>query len=290
MWTRSDLGPAPRGGSSLAGSGSWARAALHHALAAGAAAVFVVPLLWVASASLRKPGLPRPRMIEWLPDPVAWSNYARVFEVVPLAGYIGNSLLVVAVAVPLTVVTASWAGLATAQLPPRTRRRLVLLAVMLLMVPAVALWLPRFVLFSHLGLIDTLGVLVAPAAMGASPLFVLLFYWTFRRVPAQLFEAARLDGANLLQLWARIAMPLARPTSTAVAVLAFALFWSDFVSPLLYLKSESRYTFPVGLQVLQQMDATNWPLLMAGAAIMTVPVLVLFLMVQRYFWPEGHRA
>ena len=75
----------------------------------------------------------------------------------------------------------------------------------------------------------------------------------------------------------------------AVVVLSFALYWSDFISPLLYLKSEKLYTLPVGLQMLQQMDATNWPLLMAGAVIMTLPVLLLFFLIQRYFWPEYHR-
>ena len=85
-------------------------------------------------------------------------------------------------------------------------------------------------------------------------------------------------------------MPLARPTTIAVAVLAFIFYWSDFVSPLLYLKSESRYTLPVGLQSLQQMDKNNWPLLMAAAATMTAPVVTLFLVVQRYFWPEAWRA
>ena len=85
-------------------------------------------------------------------------------------------------------------------------------------------------------------------------------------------------------------MPLARPTTVAVAVLAFMFYWSDFVGPLLYLKSESRYTLPVGLQILQQMDKTNWPLLMAAAVIMTAPVVVLFLVVQRHFWPEAWRA
>jgi multiple sugar transport system permease protein len=125
--------------------------------------------------------------------------------------------------------------------------------------------------------------------MGSSPLFVLLYYWTFRRIPKAMYEVARLYGATLLQVWARIAMPMAWPTTVAVAVLSFVLYWSDFISPLLYLKSESRYTLPVGLQTLQQLDATNWPLLMAGVAIMTAPVFLLFLMVQRYFWPEQHR-
>ena len=265
-------------------------ALLRQALGLFAAAVFLLPLLWMASASLRRPGLPPPRTIEWLPDPPSWSNYASVFELVPLAGFIGNSLLIVALAVPLTLVTASWAGLAIAQLHDPARQRLVVLAIMLMMVPATALWLTRFVVFRYLGLIDTLWALLAPAVMGSSPLFVLLFYWTFRRVPRQLFDAARVDGATTLQIWALVAMPLARPTIVTVAVLTFVLYWSDFVSPLLYLRSEARYTLPVGLQILQQMDKSNWPLLMAAAAIMTLPVVALFLLVQRHFWPEAWRA
>ena len=251
------------------------------------AALFVVPLLWVASASLRPPNLPPPRSIEWLPDPIAWSNYLRVFDLVPLGTFLGNSALVVLIAVPVTVVTSSWAGFAMAQMGKSARRWLVLLAIMLLMVPITALWLTRFVIFRYLGLVDTVWALVAPALMGTSPLFVLLFYWTFRRIPLEVFAAARLDGAGLLQLWAAIAMPLAWPTSVAVAVLSFALYWSDFISPLIYLKSEENYTVPVGLQILQQMDATNWPLLMVGAVLMTGPILVLFFFVQKYFWPEG---
>jgi multiple sugar transport system permease protein len=249
------------------------------------AAVFLLPLIWVLSASLRTPGQAPPRTIEWVPDPIAWSNYLRVFDLVPLGTYVLNSLFVVAVAVPLTVVTASWAGFAIAQMSSKTRRRLIVLAIMLLMVPITALWLTRFVIFRHLGLIDTAGALIAPAIMGTSPLFILLYHWTFRRIPAEVFAAARLDGAGLLQLWARIAMPLAWPTTTAVAVLTFALFWSDFISPLIYLKTEVNYTLPVGVQILQQMDSTNWPLLMAGAVLMTGPILIMFLIAQRYFWP-----
>ena len=266
-----------------------ARGMVYHLSRLSVAAIFVVPLILVLSASLRRPGLPPPRTLEWVPDPIAWSNYLSVFKIVPLATYIGNSLLVVAIAVPLTIITASWAGLAMAQSSKTTRDRLVLLAVMLLMVPITALWLTRFLIFKHLGMIDTVWALVAPALMGSSPLFVLLYYWTFRRLPTELIEAARLDGANLPQIWARIAMPMAWPTTVAVTVLSFTLYWSDFISPLLYLKSEKLYTLPVGLQMLQQMDATNWPLLMAGAVIMTMPVLLLFFLIQRYFWPEYHR-
>jgi multiple sugar transport system permease protein len=264
--------------------------ALHHALSLAVVAVFVVPLLWVAAASLRQPGLPPPRTIEWWPGPVSWSNYQRVFQLVPLASYTLNSLRVVAVAIPLTLLIASWAGFAMAQLPARLRNILVVCAIVLRMVPSAVLWLPRFLLFGQLQLLDTFWILVVPALMGTSPFFVLLFYWTFRRIPHELFESARLDGAGLLSVWYRIAMPLAKPTITAVAVLTFTDYWSDFIQPLLYLKSESRYTLPIGLRVLQQLDQTNWPLLMAAAMIMTVPVIAMFVIVQRYFWPEGRLA
>jgi multiple sugar transport system permease protein len=264
-----------------------AGAALHHAVALAVAAIFVVPLLWVFAASLRQPGLPPSPVIEWLPRPAAWSNYARIFQIAPLGRYIGNSLTVVALALPITLVIASWAGFAMAQLPGHDRRRLTVLAILALMVPTTALWLTRFVLFKYLGLIDTLWALVVPAFMGSSPLFVLLFYWTFRRIPVELFESAYLDGAGALRVWARVAMPLARPTLVAVGVLTWMLYWSDFINPLLYLKSESRYTLPLGLKLLQQMDKTNWPLLMAGAVVMTGPMVLFFLLVQRFFWPEG---
>ena len=125
--------------------------------------------------------------------------------------------------------------------------------------------------------------LLAPAVMGSSPLFVLLFYWSCRRLPHDLFEAARLDGGSAWQVWWRVALPIALPTAAAVAMLAFVFYWSDFVSPLLYLKSQSLYTLPVGVQQLQQLDRTNWPLLMSGAVLMTLPPVLIFLVVQRYF-------
>ena len=263
---------------------SRARRVGFHLAACAIAAAFLLPGLWVLAASLRRPGLPPPRGVEWLPSPPAWSNYALIFELIPLGRYLANSLLIVAVAVPLTVVVASWAAFAAAQLPPRVRYALLALAVALRMVPLPALWLPRFLVLSELRLIDTFAALLAPAWMGSSPLFVLIYYWSFRRVPPALIEAARLDGLGPLAIWARVGMPLARPATVAVGVLTFVQYWSDFLSPLLYLKSESRYTLAVGLRVLQQLDATNWPLLMAGVVIMMLPVVLAFALVQRAFW------
>lgn len=256
-------------------------------VALAVAVVFLVPLAWVVSASLRPPGLPPPRAIEWLPPAPAWSNYSRLFELLPFARYLVNSLIVAGLAVPLTLLTASWAGFAMAGLDARRREGLVVLSVALLMVPVTALWLTRYVLFKWLGLLDSFAALVAPAVMGSSPLFVLLYYWTFRRIPTELFASAAVDGAGTLAQWRRVAMPMAGPTTIAVSILAFLVYWSDFINPLLYLKSEALYTLPVGLQQLQQLDRTNWPILMAACVVFTAPTVLLFLIVQRYFLQDS---
>lgn len=254
--------------------------ALHYLLSLAVAGLFLLPLWWVLVASLRPPGLPPSVTLEWLPNPQGWSNYLRLFELIPLTTQLRNSLFVELFAVPLTVLTASWAGFAMALSRPPFQRGLVILALLLMMVPSTALWLTRFLLLKNLGLIDTPWALIAPTIAGTSSFYVLLFFWTFRRIPRETLEAARLDGAGVFTLWSRIAMPLARPTGITVAILAFSYYWSDLTSPLLYLRSEEKYTLPVGLQVLQQMDSTSSSLLMAAAVIMLLPVLLLFLILQ----------
>jgi len=265
------------------------RLALHLASAL-AALLFLLPLLWTFSGSLRQPGLPPPRELEWIPSPLSWQNYPRLFQEMPLARYTINSLLVAALAVPITLVSASWAGFGLAQVSRRFRGALVLLALVLLLVPITALWLARAALFNWLGLVDTYAALLAPAVMGTSPLFVLLFYWAFQRQPAELYEAARIEGAGALTIWWQIAWPLARATVVAVSMLTLLVYWSDFINPLLYLKSPELYTLPVGIQQLQQHDRANWPLLMAGAVVMTTPAVLLFALVQRYFLGEDGLA
>ena len=257
-----------------------------HLLPLLVAALFLLPLLWMLSASLRDPGLPPPRTVEWLPGSVTPGNYGAVFDLLPFGRYLLNSLAVVAVAVPLTLITASMAGFAMALLERRSRVQLVVLSLALLLVPVTALWLTRFLLFRWAGLTDSLVALIVPALAGSSPLFVLLFYWTFRRVPPEVFEMARLDGAGATATWRRIALPQAVPTSIAVAVLTFILYWSDFISPLLYLRSQDLYTLPMGLRQLQQLDPSDWPLLMAGAVLLTAPAIAFFLVVQHVFLGE----
>lgn len=259
------------------------RIALYYLVATLVSLLFILPLVWMFSASLRQPGLPPPRTIEWIPDPLSWKNYETIFEIIPLKSYVINSFVVAGMAIPVTLVTASLAAFGMAELSQRVRGFLLTLTVGLLMVPVTALWLTRYVMFSWLGITDSHLALMAPALMGTSPLFILLFYWTFRRIPLDVFESARLDGAGAFSTWWYIALPQAKPTVMAVTILTFMYYWNDFINPLLYLKSQSLYTLAVGLQQLQQLDKTNWPILLAASAVMTLPTLLLFGVLQRFF-------
>jgi multiple sugar transport system permease protein len=251
--------------------------------------IFVLPLVFMVSGSLRQPGLPPPRTPEFIPDPLEFGNYSRAFELVDLGRYTVNSLLVAALVVPLSVLVASWAGFALAHLPRRLAGTLIGLSVVALMVPLTALLVPRFTLFTWLGLTDTYVPLVAPALLGTSPFYVLVYMWAFRRLPDELYDACRLEGMTPFRVWRRVAMPLVRPVTVAVGVLSFLVAWGNFLDPLVYLSNADLFTLPLGLRSLEVLDRTNYPLMLAGAVAATVPVLVVFLVAQRYFLHE-HRG
>ncbi len=245
------------------------------------AGLFLLPFFWMITASMREPGLPPPRSVEWLPRPLTLENYEQVIEIVPIGRYLINSLVVATSGVLGTLLTASWAGFGMAMLGKKARLRLLLFAFALQTIPITALWLTRFLLFARVGISNSQLALIAPAIMGTSPLFILLFYWTFRKIGMDVMESALMDGAALFQVWWKIALPLARPALMAVGMLSFLYYWNDFTGPLLYLRSQSLYTLPVGILQLQQMDKTDWPLLMSASVIMTLPAVIIFMILQR---------
>ena len=261
-----------------------------HALALAISLVLLLPLIWMVLGSLAQTGVPTRSLGETLATislQAAVDNYARIFQIVPMGRYFLNSLVIVAIAVPLTLLTASWAGFAMAQLPKRARRFLLGLAIVLLMTPVTALWLTRFLIFAWLKVSNSYLPLVAPAVMGSSPLFILLFFWSFRRIPIEMFESARLEGASAWQNWRLVALPQARPAILAVALLTFLFYWNDFINPLIYLRSQRLYTLALGLQQIQALDKTNFPVMLAAAVVMTLPALVVFLLVQRALLGEA---
>ena len=250
------------------------------------ALVFLLPLWFMVSGSLREPGTAPPRSPELFPNPLSTKSYDSAFDLVDLGRHLVNSVIVAALTVPLAVLVASWAGLGLLLVAGRVRGILVGLSFAALMVPITALLVPRFTLFRWLNLTDTWVPLIAPALLGLSPFYVLLFYWSFRRLPSELFEAARLEGMKPFGIWRRIAMPLVRPVTVAVALLAFIASWGNFLDPLIYLFDSDLYTLPLGLRSLATLDRTNYPVLLAGAVVATAPVVVAFAIAQRFFLHE----
>jgi multiple sugar transport system permease protein len=186
--------------------------------------------------------------------------------------------------VPLSVLVASWAGFALARSSRRVATVVVAGSLLALMAPATALLLPRFVIFRSLGLTDTLAPLVAPALLGASPLYALVYYLAFRALPADLYDTCRLADLTPLQTWWRFALPVVRPVTAALTALTFILTWSNLLDPLVYLYDRDLFTLPLALRSLSVLDPTNFPVFLAGAVVATVPPVVVFVLAQWWFF------
>ena len=267
-------------------AGGRAGAAVRVAGGLAVAVVFLLPLYFLVVGSLREAGVPPPRTPELLPRALHPENYERASELGSLGRAAANSLLVAALAVPLSIVVASWAGFALAQLRGRATSLVVGASLVALMIPSTALLVPRFALYRELGLIDTYVPLVAPALLGMSPFAVLIFWWSFNRLPRGLFDAARIEGITPFGAWWRIGMPLVRPATGALATLAFISTWGNVLDPLVYLFDPDLYTLPLRLRALAQLDAADAPVYLAGAVAATIPVLLVFLVAQRFFLDE----
>jgi multiple sugar transport system permease protein len=248
---------------------------------------FVPPLLLLVSGSLRRPGLPPPPRPELVPDPISTEGYATALELGGLLRASVNSLIVVAVAVPVGVLVAALAGFALTQVSRRVAGTIVAASLVALMVPATALLVPKFALFRAIGWTDTLLPLMAPALVGTSPLYPLVYYLAFRALPGDLYDACRMADLRPMQIWWRVAMPLVRPVTGAIAALTFVVTWSNFLDPLVYVYDRSLFTLPLALRSLATLDKTNFPVFLAGAVLATAPALVVFGFAQRTFLHKG---
>jgi len=274
---------APRGGGALDAAG-------RHLVPALAAALFAVPLIFLLAGSLRPLGVPPPAGLELVPPDPTLDAYRRLPRLVPLGTYLRNSTLVVSIAVPLTVLVASLAGFGIRMLPPRGRRVVVALALIVMAVPVTAVWATRFQLFRVAGTLDTVIPLVSTATLATNPFYALIFAWSFAGLPDAQLAAARLEGASSWRIWRTVAMPQARAAILAVAVLSFTFHWGNFIDALLYLQSQQLFTLPIGLRFLQLLNPTDFPLLLAGSVVVTVPSVAVFLLAQRVLLDDPLRA
>ena len=248
---------------------------------------FAFPLFWTASSSLQTWQELRSFTPHLLPASPQWSNYVDIFTAVPFARWLGNSFLIVAITIPGTIITATMTAYAFARFNFVGKNVWFILMLGTMMIPATVTLIPQYLLFFKLKLINTFVPLTIGSWLGGSAFMVFLLRQFLLSIPRDLDEAATIDGAGPLHiLWAVLA-PLMKPALTTVAILQFLNDWNDFFGPFIYLNRIQLFTAAVGLRFFQYLPLeTQDPrdhLLMASAAVMTVPVLLLFALAQRYF-------
>ncbi|MGP4007572.1 carbohydrate ABC transporter permease [Streptomyces sp. 4N124] len=243
----------------------------------------MLPFLWVISGSLRSLDEIRSDPGAWLPHDVTFDNFVRLFSTEGFGRFMVNSIVVAALVVAGNIVTASAAGYALAKLDFAGRRIAFGAVMAALMVPLTAVFVPQFVITVDLGLADTLAGIALPGM--ALPLSVFIMRQYAMSVPDELLEAARIDGAGEFRIFFRIFLPLAGPAVATITIMSFLTSWNNFIWPLIVAQSMSSYTLPVGLAATSQAAAhvTDYGLMLAGAIVVMLPVLVLFLFLQRYF-------
>jgi multiple sugar transport system permease protein len=240
----------------------------------------LLPLLWMLVTSLSTLAETR-RFPPGLPSSLHWHNYATAWVQSPFARWLLNSGVVAVTCVVSNVVLCSLAGYAFARIPFAGSKLLFLGILATLMVPFQVVMIPTLLIVKHLGLVDSLPALIAPNLVTAFGIYLLRQF--FLSLPAELEEAAIVDGAGRLRILTTILLPLMGPPLSTLAVLTFLQVWNDFLWPLVVTSSPETMTVQLGLATFQSAHFTNWPVLMAGTLMSQLPVLVLFLLGQRYF-------
>ena len=243
--------------------------------------VIIAPMVWTVSTSLRKGSDSFTVPPKWLPTDLAVENYAEVFEKVPFDRQIVNSMLITWGTVFGQLVSASLAGYAFARLEFHGRDVLFWVVLATMMIPIQAVVIPVFIFLRNMGLVDTLWSLILPAVPTAFGTFLLRQY--FLTIPIELEESGLIDGANQWQLFYRIYLPLVKPGLAVLAILSFNFHWNEFFRPLIFLIDNDNFPITLGIFQLQgYMMTGSIAVVLAGVVMSLVPVIIIFLLGQRY--------
>jgi len=247
------------------------------------AVLMLAPLLWMISCSFKLEQRVFQFPPQLIPDPFRPANYVEALTYKPFHIYLRNTVFLVVINELAILLSSSFCayGFARIQFPGREFWFGLVLATM--MVPYVVMMVPQFVIFSRLKWIDTFLPLTVPYFFGGGAFNIFLLRQFFRSIPEDLADAARIDGCSEYAIYARIMMPLAKPALTTVAIFTFLGTWNDFMGPLLYINSPERFTLAIGLASFRSVMLNRWDLLMAASTAMTLPVVVVFFLAQRYF-------
>jgi len=250
------------------------------------AAVILIPLYWMISTSLKaetKLFVLPPQVI---PDPIVWRNYIDVWTIQPFTGYFINTIFVTALAMSGEIISCALVayGFARFRFPGRDVLFILVLATMML--PNIITMIPAFLIWRSLGRIDTFSPLTVGALFAWGPSFIFLLRQFFLTIPREIEEAAIIDGANVIDIFWKIMLPLVKPALLAIAVLSFNGNWNNFMGPLIYLNTPGKYPVILGLYAFAgslSKEAPKWHYMMAMTVIMSLPILLLYFRAQKYF-------
>lgn len=252
-----------------------------HAALVGVAAFTLFPLVWMLSASLMPAGEAQSLPPPLVPSRITLANYAELFERLNVGRYFANSLLIAGAVTLLSLAINSLAGYALAKLRFAGRDRLFRLLIAGLVLPAQVAMIPLFLLLKQIGLINTYWAVILPASASIFGIFLIRQYAL--SIPDSLLDAARIDGASEWRIYRSVVLPLLRPILATLGVFTFMTTWNDFMWPLVALIDGDLRTLPVALAVLSGEHVQQTELMMAGSVVTLLPVLLLFLAVQRYY-------
>ena len=244
---------------------------------------FVMPYFWMLSTSFKETGSEFQYPPVWIPQPIVWKNYVDTWNLLPFGTWIWNTVVIVVLQMGGALFTSSMAGYGFARLRFPGRGVFFSLCLSTMMLPSIVTLIPKFILFTQLGWVNTNLPLWVPSWFGGTAFFIFLCRQFFIGIPYELDEAARIDGASSWRIFVQLMLPLSKPVLATLAIFAFQGGWNEFLEPLIYLPDRDKMTLAVGLRTMLGMYQTNWNYMMAASTLMTLPIIVVFFLAQRHF-------
>ena len=245
------------------------------------AAVMLLPFLWMISASLKQDRDVFTFPIQWIPASPEWSNYSKIWTQIPLLTYILNTVKLTIIVTLLQLFTSSFAAYAFAKLNFKGRNILFLGYIATIAVPWQAYMVPQFMMLRSMGLNNTHLAIIILQAFSAFGVFMMKQF--YEGIPTELCEAARIDGMTEYGIWAKIMLPLAKPSLSTLTIFTFVNTWNDFLGPYIYLTRDNLKTIQLGLRSFIGQYSSEYGLIMAGSVVTMIPVIAVFLSLQKYF-------
>lgn len=245
------------------------------------ACIMLIPFVWMLSSSLKLEKDVFSFPIQWIPKKFYWENYKVIWEKVPLLTGFINSIKITVVVTVLQILTSTFAAYSFAKLKFKGRDIIFMIYILTISVPWQVYMVPQFIMMSKFGLTDShIGLIIMHTFTATGVFLIRQFYMG---VPNELIEAARIDGLNEYGIYARIMLPLSKPAIATLCITTFTFEWNDFMGPLVYLSTNSKKTIQLMLRMFNTQYSSNYALIMAAAVISLIPVMIVFLGLQKYF-------